>query len=312
MLSLRRLEHFAVLAEERSFSRAARRLNLTQPALTRSIQTLEETLELQLVDRAASGLVLTEAGAMVLERSRRMLGDVRALQREAGRLRGFETGTVNFGVGSFPAAAFLGSVMTRVARDYPGLVVRVETESWRRLLEKLQRDELDFVVAVTHSLPPPADFQVRELPAQRMGFFVRPGHPLAGLGQEAVRGQIAGFGLATTTLPPRARSELAALFGLPSADELPVRLECDNVQVLCEVAGASDAVLFATHEAVRRELAAGTLAPLILEYLAPAPLPLTLVYPGGRNLSGAAQLLVGLLEECAGCPVTPQAPPPAG
>lgn len=313
MLSLRRLEHFAVLAEERSFSRAARRLNLTQPALTRSIQTLEETLGLQLVERAASGLVLTEAGGMVLERSRRMLGDVRALQREAGRLRGFETGTVNFGVGSFPAAAFLGSMMTRVARDYPGLAVRVETESWRRLLEKLQRDELDFVVAVTHSLPPPAAFQVRELPAQRMGFFARPEHPLAGLGQESVRGQVASYGLATTMLPPRARVELATLFGLANADELPVRLACDNVQVLCEVASASDAVLFATHEAVRKELADGTLVPLVLDYLAPAPLPLTLVYPGGRNLSGAAQLLVGLLEQHAECSATPhEAPAAAG
>jgi len=248
----------------------------------------------------------------VLERSRRMLGDVRALQREAGRLRGFETGTVNFGVGSFPAAAFLGSVMTRVARDYPGLVVRVETESWRRLLEKLQRDELDFVVAVTHSLPPPADFQVRQLPPQRMGFFVRPGHPLAGLDHEALRGQMAGFGLATTRLPPRAREELATLFGLADADDLAVKLECDNVQVLCEVAGASDAVLFATHEAVRRELDAGTLMALALDYLAPAPLPLTLVYPGGRNLSGAAQLLAGLLEEHAGWPVAPQGLPPGG
>ncbi len=249
---------------------------------------------------------------MVLESPRGMLGHVRALQHEAGPLRGFETGTVNFGVGSFPAAAFLGSVMTRVARDYPGLVVRVETESWRRLLEKLQHDELDFVVAVTHSLPPPADFQVRQLPAQRMGFFVHPGHALAGLEHEALRARIAGFGLVTTRLPPRARGELATLFELASADDLPVRLECDNVQVLCEVAGASDAVLFATHEAVRRELDAQTLTPLALDYLAPAPLPLTLVYPGGRNLSGAAQLLVGLLEEHAGRPIPPQASPAAG
>jgi len=91
-----------------------------------------------------------------------------------------------------------------------------------------------------------------------------------------------------------------------------VKLECDNVQVLCEVAGASDAVLFATHEAVRRELDAGTLMALALDYLAPAPLPLTLVYPGGRNLSGAAQLLAGLLEEHAGWPVAPQGLPPGG
>lgn len=300
MLSLRRLEHFAVLVEERSFSRAARRLNLTQPALTRSIQTLEETLGLQLVDRAASGLLPTESGRMVLARSQRMLGDLRALQREAERMRGFESGVIEFGVGSFPAAAFLGPVLTRLAREYPGLSVRVETESWRRLLEKLQRDELDFVVAVTHSLPPPADFQVRALRAQRMGFFVNPGHPLAALAGDEIRGRMAGYGLATTKLPPRAREEVAALFRLDGPEALPVRLECDNVEVLCEVAMSTDTVLFATHEAVHAELAAGSLLPLALDYLSPAPLPLTLVYPGGRSLSGAAELLIGMIEAAVG------------
>jgi DNA-binding transcriptional LysR family regulator len=55
MLNLRRLEHLTVIAEEKSFLKAALRLNLTQPALTRSIQTLEESLGLQLLNRAHEG-----------------------------------------------------------------------------------------------------------------------------------------------------------------------------------------------------------------------------------------------------------------
>ncbi len=107
MLNLRRLEHFTVIAEEKSFQKAALRLNLTQPALTRSIQTLEESLGLQLFNRAHEGVNLTDAGQRVLPRALRMLGDAESLKREAQQLVGVDTGHVHFGVGVFPAAAFL-------------------------------------------------------------------------------------------------------------------------------------------------------------------------------------------------------------
>jgi DNA-binding transcriptional LysR family regulator len=55
MLSLRALKHFSVLAEERHFSRAAARLHLTQSALTRSIQGLEDTLGIKLLDQIRRG-----------------------------------------------------------------------------------------------------------------------------------------------------------------------------------------------------------------------------------------------------------------
>ncbi|RSE79715.1 LysR family transcriptional regulator [Achromobacter denitrificans] len=163
-LSIRSLQHFAVLAEEKHFSRAAQRLHLTQSALTRSIQALEASLGLVLVDRASTGVVPTQAGLTVLERAQRILGETRDLRREAELIRGHDTGRVSLGVGVFPAAGFLSPLLVRIAREHPGLSVHVEVESWQRLLDKLLQDKLDFAVAVTHSLPPPDDFAVRPLP----------------------------------------------------------------------------------------------------------------------------------------------------
>jgi DNA-binding transcriptional LysR family regulator len=315
MLSLRRLEHFTVLAEENSFSKAARRLHLTQPALTRSIQTLEDTLGLKLLDRTTEGATLTEAGRRMLARAERMLVDARALQREAQAIRGFDTGQVIFGVGVFPAAAFLSEVLVRQAREHPGLSVEVEIESWQRLLEKLKRDELDFVVALSHTLPPPADYVVRRLHAQRFGFFVRAGHPLLALEGDLFRAALSGYGLATTKLPPKARRYVAGLYGLEDSEDLPAALICDSIRVLRDVAHSTDTVLFATHEALRPELEQGSLRPLpLLAYADASPLPIEVIHSGGRSLSPAAEWLIGaigeqLLAQEAGLPVDPRTGP---
>ncbi|PTN45938.1 LysR family transcriptional regulator, partial [Achromobacter xylosoxidans] len=176
-LTIRSLQHYAVLVEEKHYSRAAQRLHLTQSALTRSIQSLEDSLGLVLVDRASTGVTPTQAGCMVLERAQRILAETRDLRREAELIRGHDTGRVNLGVGAFPAAGFLSPLLVRIAREHPGLSVHVEIESWQRLLDKLLQDKLDFAVAVTHSLPPPDDFSVRPLPPQHGGLFTRAGHP---------------------------------------------------------------------------------------------------------------------------------------
>jgi DNA-binding transcriptional LysR family regulator len=298
MLSLRRLEHFAVLAEENSFSKAARRLHLTQPALTRSIQTLEDTLGLKLLDRTSEGATLTEAGRRMLARAHRMLVDARALQREAQAIRGFDTGQVIFGVGVFPSAAFLSEVLVRQAREHPGLSVEVAVESWQRLLEKLKRDELDFVVALSQSLPPPADYVVRPLYAQRFGFFVRAGHPLLSLEGETFHAALPGYGLATTKLPPEGRRYVARLYRFDDAEDLPATLICDNISMLRDVVRSTDTVLFATYEALRAELARGALQPLPLLAYADAPaLPIEVIHSGGRSLSPAAECLIGMIGE---------------
>ncbi|MCS6765411.1 MAG: LysR family transcriptional regulator [Candidatus Protistobacter heckmanni] len=297
MISIRRLEHFAALLEEKTFSRAARRLNLTQPALTRSIQTLEETLGLKLLDRGADGVSATDAGRMVLLKAQRLLAEARALRHEAELIRGQDSGHVMLGVGVFPAATFLSAVLVRQAREHPGLSVEVEIESWQRLLEKLKKDELDFAVALISSLPPPGDFEVRALPPQRAGLFARAGHPLAGRSPRQVRAALGRYRLAATKLPELARRNVAALYGLDDADSLPLALQCDSVDLLGDVALQTDTVIFATYEAIRGALDAGRLVSLAVDFAASGPLKLAVVHRKGRTLSPAAEWLIAVMRE---------------
>src|SRR5690349_15978349 len=73
MMDLRQLRHFVALADYRNFGRAAEATNLSQPAFSRSIQTLERDLDCALVDRSSRELRLTGQGELVLQHARRLL-----------------------------------------------------------------------------------------------------------------------------------------------------------------------------------------------------------------------------------------------
>jgi DNA-binding transcriptional LysR family regulator len=297
MLSLRALRHFSVLVEERNYSRAALRLHLTQSALSRSIQSLEDELGLQLLDRTATGMEPTQTGRMVLDYAHRILGEEQALRRESELIRGHDSGRVAFGVGVFPAAGLLSPLLTRVACEYPGLSVHVEIESWQRLFDKLRRDRLDFVVAVTHSLPPSSEFRARPLPPQHGGLFVRRGHPLLQARKRELRSLLGQYRLAATDLPARAREHLARMYRVLSPEQLPIGLECDSVATLRDVTLHSDVVLFSTYEAIRHEIETGLLAALPVEYSTFGALTYSIIHHERRSLSPAAEKLIELIQE---------------
>ena len=78
-MNLNQLRHLIALAEHHTFSKAAEALFLTQPALSRSIQTLEQELDVKLVDRDGKRNTLTAYGALVAERAARILLEAREL-----------------------------------------------------------------------------------------------------------------------------------------------------------------------------------------------------------------------------------------
>lgn len=295
MLSLRRLQHFIVLSEEKSISRAARRLHLTQPALTRSLQTLEETLGLALVERRHDGVSLTDAGQTMLVRAQRMLGEARAMKSEADLIRGVEVGRVNFGVGVLPASIFLTDVLAQQVALRPGLIVQVEIESWVRLHEKLQRDELDFVVAMTRSLPPGSEYTITHLPPLHFGYFVRKGHPLEGLSERTLRTRLSGHPLLSSQMPPKAMALIAELYGIPPDQEVP-GLRCDNTQVLKRIALQTDGILLSTHETVRQEVEQQQLIPLPVIKATESLVELSLIQAQRKSQSPAALWLMSLIQ----------------
>lgn len=106
-MELRQLRYFIAVAEEMNFHRAARRLHISQPPLSRQIDSLEKELGALLFERRGGGIVLTKAGGLFLEGARRLVADAEILARETGLAGGQGPATLRVGcVGSIMYSFF--------------------------------------------------------------------------------------------------------------------------------------------------------------------------------------------------------------
>jgi DNA-binding transcriptional LysR family regulator len=126
-VELRHLEHFAALAEERSFTRAAHRLHLVQSALSVSIRTLERDLGVRLFDRTTREVALTDAGRVLLPEARRTL-EAAANARAAvlGAQEGLR-GTLRLGMMQVVKLVDVGALITRFHRERPLVDIQPRT-----------------------------------------------------------------------------------------------------------------------------------------------------------------------------------------
>jgi DNA-binding transcriptional LysR family regulator len=290
-MDLKRWSHIVAVAERRSFARAAELVHLSQPALSRSIQAAEAELGLRLFDRGAQNVVPTRAGEFVVERARRLVFDGRCLERDIELYANRALGDTAFGIGPFPAATLLSSLLAGVRRDFPGIGVRVEISNWQLLLQRLREEDIEFFVADTRDLPVDPALKVRALRQEPGGFYVRTGHALARRRSVTLE-QAWSHGVASVRLPQAVRATLARVLGLASAGDLSVALECDDVAVLKAVALASDVVLAAPHAAVAGEFADGALHALTVAGLPPLASAMGIVTLRGRTPSPMADLII--------------------
>ena len=268
MIDLRTLRYVIALAEYRNFARAADELQLTQPALSRSIATLEKRLGVRLFDRGRGGAELTAFGRLLLERGQRLVRESEQLERALLLMKSVEAGELVVASGPRPATTSLGAAAGRLVRRHPGGFVRLRVMGWRQARRGLLAGEIDVAVfgasVVRHS-----DGLVAErLPAHAGVFFVRAGHPLSAEPALALE-RVLEFPLAGRWLPARIVRGLRGGVAGGSFDEatgrfLP-RLRVDWPTALVRVVRESDAVGVAPAHAIAREVAAGELAALPLD-----------------------------------------------
>jgi DNA-binding transcriptional LysR family regulator len=106
-MELRHLRHFVAIAEERSFTRAAERLWVAQPGLSTQIRRLESELGVQLFERHARGVDLTDAGELFLERARTVLAAADAARSTGHDLEQGLVGSIHLGSSPVPAGPAL-------------------------------------------------------------------------------------------------------------------------------------------------------------------------------------------------------------
>ncbi len=260
-MNLRQLEHLLAVAETGSFSRAAEQLHLTQSALSRSIQTLEDDLDGKLIDRAGKRNALTPLGETVAVRARRMVLEAAEVRRSAELLRQGNLGTIRIGLGSGPGAMLMTSFLVHMAQQHPGVRVSITRGSVELQLVQLRQRTLDALVIDIRSVAPAPDLTIEHLPEMRTGFVCRSGHPLLAVpGAPVSFDDLLRYPLASTPLSDEVARLLVERFG-PRADPAQcVSLRCEDVTSLIETVKASDAVFLGVIAAARAEIEAGRMA----------------------------------------------------
>jgi DNA-binding transcriptional LysR family regulator len=122
------LAAFAVVADERSFTRAAARLGVSRSAISHAIRLLEERVGLRLLARTTRTVAPTEAGARLLTQLRPALNDIQAALTEVGQLRAKPAGTIRLIAPPVAVAAVVSPKLADFGRSYPEVVLEISAE----------------------------------------------------------------------------------------------------------------------------------------------------------------------------------------
>ena len=178
-VELRWLRSFLAVAEEHHFSRAARRLNLAQPALTAHIQNLEESVGAKLFERSNRMSGLTPAGRALLPEARAIVERAEALGRTARRAARGEAGILR--IGFIPPATIpqVADAVRRFTRELPEIEVSVRHDDQHRLTTLVGDGELDLALGRAPESGPSGGLKHRRLFVEEQGVLLREDDPLA-------------------------------------------------------------------------------------------------------------------------------------
>jgi DNA-binding transcriptional LysR family regulator len=142
-MELRQLRYLVALADEQSFTRAAEREHIAQPALSQQIQKLEQELGLPLVERTTRRVSITDAGNLLVARARRVLTELESARQELDRVRGIQTGHVAVGAMNTMGPVDITLVLARYHELHPRVELTVREDNSDALAEMLRIDVLD-------------------------------------------------------------------------------------------------------------------------------------------------------------------------
>lgn len=257
MLTMAQLRTFQAVARLRSFSRAAAELNLTQPAVSAQVATLERTLGARLFDRLGRRVALTPAGVALLSAADEILARLDKLLRDLRDLTGAHSGVLRVGASQVVGVYILPGLLAAFRREHAGVELLVRVESARRIGELIADGELD--VGLIGEGAPGDDPRLERRPVHRdeLLVIVPRGHVLAELSSVPA----ASLARLPFLLPRLDSASSRSLIEQLSAEGIRLEsvLELGNVGAVKRAVEAGLGISVVSRFAVQRELDDGRL-----------------------------------------------------
>jgi DNA-binding transcriptional LysR family regulator len=178
-LDFRQLRYALSVYRERSFTKASKRLNISQSAVSDQVKLLEEEIGFELFRRTSRGIESTDRGRTFLYESERLMGDLLSLTDTARRLRGAVSDTLKIGMGSGMGQIFIPRMFADLKNDLPGVRLEILTAPTRNIFNELHEERIDAGIAIESDADRlPAGLVFDRLIDAEMGLITHPKHAL--------------------------------------------------------------------------------------------------------------------------------------
>jgi DNA-binding transcriptional LysR family regulator len=296
-MDTRQLAAFCAVVEKRSFSQAAERLGVTQPAVSLQVRALEERLGQRLIDRSGRRVEPTEAGLRVYRNAQRLLELEQQLIEEVTDGDDAELGgTLAIGASTGPGAHLVPLLLCEFQRRHPHVRIALSIFDTYAVIDKVAERELE--LGVVGALRRHRSLTFDPLVQDEIVLAVPPGHPAAGrkltleqLREEELISMQGGAGVRQVIEQELRRA------GLPARDLEP-RLELGLQESVKSAVAAGYGVAFISRTAIEGEIAAGTLAVARVQGLEPTR-QIWVVRSRGRPPTRAAEAFLAFAAEAA-------------
>ena len=298
------LEVFLAVAQERSFSRAARRVLRTQPAVSLAIRRLEEELGERLFDRSSKTPSLTDAGELLRDYAERLANLRSEIRTALTELRQLQRGRVRIGANE-TGALYLLPLIARYRKLYPSVAVEVVRSLARNIPQELLKRSLDLgVLSYAPAEPQLASVVVYR---DRLSFIVYPSHRLARRRHASIR-ELGKEVFAAHNVSSPYRERVLRTF---EKHRVPLHMDVElpTVESIKKFVEMRQAVALVPRMCIEEEIAQGGVVEVEIPELR-IERKLRVVYRRGDPLSHAAQAFLQLVTRAAEGAAVPAASVP--
>jgi DNA-binding transcriptional LysR family regulator len=292
--TLKQLQTFIEVARQRSVSKAAERLFVTQPAVSMQIRQLEEVFGLALIEPVGRNIQLTHAGEEFLVHAIAANGQLKDLEASMAGHVGLSKGRIDLAVVS-TAKYFVPMLLVRFAKLFAGIDIQLRIDNRENILGMLARNEADLVMM--GRAPTDLDCQATPFASNPQAILAAPGHALVR------RKQLPFSALAEHRFVVREQGSgtRAAMERLFAQHQTPMNvvMEMPSNETIKQAVMAGMGLSFLSMRTVRHELASGHMALVDIEGL-PVMGDWYITHLSHKKLSPAAMAFKGFLIEQGG------------
>jgi DNA-binding transcriptional LysR family regulator len=253
--TLKQLQTFIEVAREKSVSKAAERLFVTQPAVSMQIRQLEEAFGLSLIEPVGRNIQLTHAGHEFLNHAIAAISRLKDLEASMAEHVGMKKGRIELAVVS-TAKYFVPMLLVRFAQQLPGIEVKLRIDNRENILGMLSRSEVDLVIM--GRAPNTLDCEATPFATNPLGIVSAPDHPLARRKRLAID-TLKDYDFVVREQGSGTRAAMERLF---AQHDLPLKaaMEMPSNETIKQAVMAGMGLSFLSLRTVRHELAGGHMA----------------------------------------------------